>query len=259
MLSIQFWLILAVSTIAYPAWAEVASGNKAAVETEKTTNLIDCPDCKNPVSRRAILCPNCGCPGEAIQLAVHKEEEAARPKSVVTVISEQKQGSGAVIKDEEGMFVVFDTFLLAETDLLELRSVGDNSNIPYTSIQLLKNGGLIRLKIDSELVEALSISQSDTEATKYFDADGFLTAPEVAVLSLDPQGRCNGINVGKSIIPLNSKSNWKAVQPRELRKQINELARMKAEKAAGLSPNSKIPPSDWLTSYFAKLSESLTR
>ena len=30
------------------------------------SGLIDCPDCKNPVSRRAKSCPNCGCPVDAM-------------------------------------------------------------------------------------------------------------------------------------------------------------------------------------------------
>lgn len=30
--------------------------------TEVFSNLIDCPDCKKSISRKAVACPGCGCP-----------------------------------------------------------------------------------------------------------------------------------------------------------------------------------------------------
>lgn len=30
--------------------------------TEVLSNLIDCPDCKKSISRKAVACPGCGCP-----------------------------------------------------------------------------------------------------------------------------------------------------------------------------------------------------
>ena len=36
--------------------------NKPNKPLNPPSGLIDCPDCKNPVSRRAKSCPNCGCP-----------------------------------------------------------------------------------------------------------------------------------------------------------------------------------------------------
>ena len=37
-------------------------------------NLVVCPDCGNDVSRRALMCPKCGCAGDAIR-AEGKQKE----------------------------------------------------------------------------------------------------------------------------------------------------------------------------------------
>lgn len=42
--------------------------------------LIPCPDCERPVSERAVFCPQCGCPPEAIAEAAKALKEAEPPK-----------------------------------------------------------------------------------------------------------------------------------------------------------------------------------
>ena len=41
----------------------IVSLGTSLAENQKTTNLIKCPDCGKDVSRRAVSCPACGCPG----------------------------------------------------------------------------------------------------------------------------------------------------------------------------------------------------
>ena len=42
-------------------------------------NLIPCPDCEQQVSERAIFCPHCGCPPEAIAEAAKALREEVKP------------------------------------------------------------------------------------------------------------------------------------------------------------------------------------
>lgn len=54
-------------------------------------NLVTCPDCGNEVSRRAVMCPKCGCAGDVI-----RKESAAVVESAVT---------GSVLKVDFGNWV----------------------------------------------------------------------------------------------------------------------------------------------------------
>lgn len=231
-----------------------------AVEQEAPkTNLINCPDCLEQVSKRALLCPHCGCPGEAIKHAVEREKEAARPKAVVKVINDQGEESGAAIIDNDIGYIVFDVFLFAQTNKLELRDVVHGTNIPYTSIEIAENSTLARLRVQSDAIAYIPLGIKDTSSMAYLDASGFKCAAENATLGLSAKGRATAIHINSTMLPLHQGLAWKSVQPKALRTQLNELARLKAEQAQDASPTTEILSANWLTPYFAKLSESLTR
>ena len=119
-------------------------------EEPKPQSLTNCPDCEKEVSKRAVMCPHCGCPGDAIHSAVAYAEELARPKAVVSVISETASGVGVAIEADGLHYVVFDAFLLAGSSILELHDVVNDKNVAYTEVQLALNTGLMRLRVDSE-------------------------------------------------------------------------------------------------------------
>ena len=48
--------------------------------------LVACPDCGREVSARAVWCPGCGCPGEAIAEAARAKAEAEAPKPPAAVL-----------------------------------------------------------------------------------------------------------------------------------------------------------------------------
>ena len=79
--------ILALSAGVVAAQTERVEDDDQAPPTTRGAKLTQCPDCSGKVSKRAVMCPHCGCPGEAIWKAVRIAEEAARPKSVVSVIT----------------------------------------------------------------------------------------------------------------------------------------------------------------------------
>ena len=61
--------VVALSAIVLCALADAAS-----------LSLMPCPDCEAKVSRRALMCPSCGCRGEAIEEAARALAEAEKPK-----------------------------------------------------------------------------------------------------------------------------------------------------------------------------------
>ncbi len=48
-----------------------------ALASSGTIQLTPCPDCSRDVSRRALMCPNCGLRGEVIAEAAKEIQEAA--------------------------------------------------------------------------------------------------------------------------------------------------------------------------------------
>lgn len=63
---------------------------------EMQERLINCPDCAGRVSKRAVFCPHCGCPKEAIEEAVKTLEPKVIPPAE-TIIGEANNGSSPLI------------------------------------------------------------------------------------------------------------------------------------------------------------------
>lgn len=53
----------------------VALALSAVAQGERRISLIPCPDCGTEVSRWAVMCPKCGCPGEAIAESARRDED----------------------------------------------------------------------------------------------------------------------------------------------------------------------------------------
>ena len=51
-----------------------------ALPASAAASLMPCPDCEAKVSRRALMCPACGCRGESIEEAARALAEAEKPK-----------------------------------------------------------------------------------------------------------------------------------------------------------------------------------
>ncbi|MFA7171835.1 MAG: hypothetical protein WC340_00220 [Kiritimatiellia bacterium] len=56
--------------------------------------LVNCPDCSKPVSSRAVFCPSCGCPGEAIAEAAENstKENIKTPDNLLKIESDGRTG-----------------------------------------------------------------------------------------------------------------------------------------------------------------------
>ena len=69
-------------------------------------NLVVCPDCGNNVSRRAVMCPKCGCAGDAIQAEGGNVATPAVTGSVLRVEFGNKVGAALPVRMDGRMFAV---------------------------------------------------------------------------------------------------------------------------------------------------------
>jgi len=205
-------------------------------DDETAKNVTKCPDCLDQVSKRALLCPHCGCPGEAIKTAVKVAEEAARPKALVSVIADKVKGFGVAIRDADATYVILDPFLLADSMKLELHDLVTGDNLPYTGVQLAENAPLMRLEVKSDNIAFKDLSSLQGEPTAFLDANGTLSDKEHAIVGLNAEGNVSSLLTLADPTPLHTGMKWNAVSPKPLREQINLLARMKRERDSGQKP-----------------------
>ena len=261
----RFWvqviaMIFLTATVT-PSFAEPNQKGQQVAKQTATKNITQCPDCTEKVSKRAMMCPHCGCPGDAIKLAVHKAEQAAKPKSVVRVVSDFAKGHGVAVKDGDATYVVFDAFLLGDSTKLELHDVRDDKMLSYTQVQLADKQGLLRLKVTSDQVVFKPLAPPGSNPAIYLDAQGFRAGIKQGVASLANPDQVCGLVQGQTTYPLHAGMRWKSVMPKQLRQQLNLLSRLKSQKAKGHQPlmTTAEASTKWLTSYFAKLAKELTQ
>lgn len=214
------------------------------------TNLAACPDCLKMVSKRALMCPGCGCPGNAIFASVQRAELLAKPKSVVQVVADKTTGFGVGIVIGDQKYVVLDVFLLADSTSLELRDVVNQINVPYTTIQLAEGAGLMRLQVNSDALAYAPITKEKQAATRYLDEVGLDTTKESGVLGLSAKGEACELKSQKRRDALNQSMRWRTVRPKELREQLNLLVGLLADQP---SLDSELESIQWLTPYFKEI------
>lgn len=258
---ISFLLVVMGSVRSEPQVNAKGAPMSAKVNSADKTNLTQCPDCTGKVSKRAAMCPHCGCPGEAIKLAVYRAEQAAKPKSVVQVISDSGKGHALAVKDGDSTYVIFDAFLLANSMKLELRDVRDDKMISYSAVELAEQAGLMRLKVTSDQLDFKSLAKPNSTPSIYLDALGFKSKLKMAVGCLKSENELCGLIQGAKSFAIHSDMKWKAVKPKPLRQQLDLLSRLQNEKAKGKKPvmTSGEASTIWLTPYFAELASELTQ
>jgi len=111
--------------------------------------LVPCPDSENPVSPRAVMCPHCGCPGDAIAEAVVRAQAvASEPKlgPILNVDTRTGQGHGIGVSVGGVHYLVMDVRLLWQADSLAITPLGTNSPIAYRELELAQDKPLARFR-----------------------------------------------------------------------------------------------------------------
>ena len=113
-------------------------------------SLIPCPDCEKMVSRRALMCPNCGLKGDVIAEAAAELEMAKEPPSpddrIVADFGDRKDEAFPVMFGEKP-YAVMPLEKLVGLKTLTFSFASTNAPINYASIEIADSMPLVRFGI----------------------------------------------------------------------------------------------------------------
>ena len=236
--------------------------------TLMATNLIQCPDCDHYVSPRAIMCPNCGCPGDAIAesiILIQETKEIPIPLyPVATLKTDTKSNFALGYTKENTNFLLMDAYLLSQANSLAFTCITTNTPIPYSNFQTTKELPIIRFKTQSTNMMFLALSANpESKQTLVIYKDGSIKKATGKPLSKDVIGitdlNTNLISIVTSKEPkainLTNKMNWIDVSPKAFREQTKLLAEAKAFSDKGTIPDNilvKLKDTNWISDYLMK-------
>ena len=255
--------------------------DEQSVASTPATRLIECPDCLAEVSRRAISCPHCGCPGSAIAEAVTAAEQAARPLPVLCANSDKGSGHALVIEENGTSYALLDSRLLAGAETLSLSTINGRKAVSYIRLEAASDAGLVRLAITPQeqgFARLLPAASAESKPAALLSQKGKLTTenidpnanqlPSSSLASLDADGRVIAIaltdpaKTDSERRPVTLRQKWIPVSPADYRTQTALLLRLDA-----ISGNTALSPSDraslertaWATPYLKKAAAALLR
>jgi len=241
-------------------------------------NLTPCPDCEQQVSPRAVLCPHCGCPGQAIKDAVAEREAATRPLPVYPVAS-FKAGSaeGVAVGYTDGIdnYLLLDAYPLMGAASLEIMPLTTDAPIAYHTMQVAAQTPLVRFRTPATNLTFLSRARLRTgrvEAPGWLLADGSVASgastidmPLNGVALVD--GQTNLISVvgrGPDENPMHIpfRTTWIDIAPGRFRKQTASLlAAYQAAVQKKLTPEiiGQLKNTKWATPFFERTAEEIIK
>jgi hypothetical protein len=227
---------------------------------DKPSNLIKCPDCGKDVSRRAVHCPACGCPGEVIAAEASRIEDARVLKPVVAITASNGGGFGVAV-DDGGKRVIAFLDSVGTGELLSLKSVTDQE-VPYSAIEVAETLPLVRLAVQGEATSYLPLSSSG-ETAGYLDASGHrAVSVNSASATLDASNSVSALVEQKTgvVVPVGPTIRWISMRPADFREQASLISRARQEASAGgLKPETRdrLAKTPWSSQYFKNQSEQL--
>ena len=172
--------------------------------------LMPCPDCGHEVSKRALMCPNCGLKGEIIEQAAKELAERIKPKEPDRwVIADfGKETCRALpVKMSDGSFIVLP---LEKTFGLETLI------FTYASTNIAIGYGVPEVALDRPLVRFPITATNLTFATADTNICSELVQP-------------NAVKMDDAV-------GWQAIQPMALKNHGKILLRIKVGEDAHLPP-----------------------
>jgi hypothetical protein len=210
----RFFLYCCIAFFLISPVFQTCLGEEGVSEPEKAVSpLIACPDCGASVSKRAVSCPHCGCPGDAIA------EEVLRlaAEDQLSIKAPNGGGTGLALKMGGQTFVITSFSVLGNLESLSLLTV-KGENVPYMGIELSAKEARVRLPVRSE---DLLYVKPDPQATAQlsWQADGSpMLSTEVSE---------------ENATVVWTVPEWISVKPSVLRQQIQLIQRSREEQKDG--------------------------
>ena len=194
--------------------------------------LVDCPDCGGRVSSRAVMCPHCGAPAEAIAEAVaaleaEKEVPQKTPDNVLVAKVNGRECYALPVAMKDGAFAVLPASALDGLETLELFFASTNAPVAYGTPSVAQGAPLVRLPITETNLTFHAIA---AKADEGFAFDSASLPPEGAepVASVRIGGRFVETSLPSAAgrdaptarppeIPRSDTLLWRDVPPRELK------------------------------------------
>ena len=112
--------------------------------------LVPCPDCGREVSKRALMCPNCGCKGEVIAeeaARLAKAEEPPPPDDASLADFGDRKERATPVMFGEKPYAVLPLEKLVGLKTMTFSFVSTNAPINYASIEVAGTMPLVRFGI----------------------------------------------------------------------------------------------------------------
>ena len=114
------------------------------------SRLMPCPDCGREVSKRALMCPNCGCKGEVIAeeaARLAKAEEPPPPDDAILADFGDRKERATPVMFGEKPYAVMPLEKLVGLKTLTFSFASTNAPINYASIELADQKPIVRFGI----------------------------------------------------------------------------------------------------------------
>ncbi len=264
-------VVFAIALLVSPTGAILSTESFAAEKATKAASLIACPDCGHEVSRRAVACPACGCPGAAITQALLAEELVNRPLPLVEVRSDIGTGQGVVISDSGFTFVLVGADIVAGASSLELGTLSKKETVSYTRLEIAADAPLVRLAIASDSVRALRLgSGPSSNGTRLLLKTGTTSSlldghqlPAAAVLDREDKVLALITDTpAPAAHDVNDATEWLPVQPAEYRAQtalLRSIPRPDPAHPLSAADRARLEATVWLSPYLKKNADALQR
>lgn len=138
--------------------------------------LMPCPDCEGVISRRASICPHCGCPSEAIVVAAEKfEKENAAPAllPVARYRTIREEGLALAITDGTFAYLLLDPASLGDSAGLSFETLNPKPQpISYESLEIAGEGAWARFKTSATNLHFMSYADKTDDPGRGLVVDG---------------------------------------------------------------------------------------
>jgi len=238
---------------------------------------MDCPDCEEQVSPRAVMCPHCGCPGEVIAEAAAQVDEKlpeSTPGPILRVETGAKDGYAVAVTIEESNYLIMDAGLLWDAESLTITPMAtNNSPIAYRDLQLALDVPLARFRTDATNLTFVGVAKTTTAREKELlwmlpgnefseqcllesagsDATAFTANARSPVPVAMVDAQTNLVNVAYQIsdheydCALPGEDEWLDAQPSVFRAQTRLLAKAERDQDLSEETRSELSSTKWLT------------